>query len=148
MMSGEATRALDEAQASMQGTLTRTRASVIGVWGGENIIFATMTWGWTVTAVLHHMRIGFTVTPRGWLQKKLVVEGTPPDLVGQILDGEWYDRVLQMRPAPVYMELAPNGLRLEHRYGADIGASLELTANLARRAKIVQHQSMLRSFAE
>ena len=128
------------AELSVDGPVIRTSASVIGHRGAESVIVATASWGYTVTVVLHDMRMAFTIAPRGWLRKHLVVEGTPAAQVERAVDAFHLDRLRAL--APLLVELSPNGLRLEHRYGApgDVVDAIHLACSLARRARHVEEQ--------
>jgi|SoiMethySBSTD1v2_1073268.scaffolds.fasta_scaffold232125_3 hypothetical protein len=128
------------AELGLGGPVIRTNASVIGQRGAESVIVATAGWGYTVTVVLHGMRIAFTVAPRGFLRKHLVVEGTPAEQVERTVDAFHLERLRAL--APLLVELSANGLRLEHRYGApgDVVEAIQIACSLARRARHVEEQ--------
>jgi hypothetical protein len=133
--------ALDAAAAELQGQLIRTTASVIGHRGPDSVIVATTAWGYTVTVMLSHMRIAFTVQPRGWLRKTLQVRGMPIELVDQVLDPEHQQRLIALQPLGV--ELAPAALRVEQRYGtaAEVAETIALAVSLARRARALDERA-------
>ncbi len=136
---------LSAAAAELQGPIIRTSASVIGQRDGESIIFATTGWGYTVTVMMHAVRIGFEVRPRGWLRKSLHIAGAPADLVAEILDPDHHLRLLALHP--MLVELTPTGLRLEHKYGTDVTAAIHLAASIARRSREVQEKAAEHRFA-
>jgi hypothetical protein len=133
-MRTQAAHVLAQAAAELGGTLVRTSASVIGRRGAESFIVATASWGYTVTVMLAHMRIGLTIRPRGWLRKGLVVEGTPAALVREIADEHHLERLRLL--SPLLVELTPMALRIEMRYGAieEVSTAIQTAASLARRA--------------
>jgi hypothetical protein len=128
---------LDAAAAALVGPLVRTSASVIGKRAGERLIVATTSFSYTVTALVSDLRFAFTVHPRGWLKKTLVVEGAPPFLVEQTLEAPLFARISAL--APHHVELGRMGLRLEQRYGTvqDVAEVIDLVTVLARRARLV-----------
>jgi hypothetical protein len=137
-MRPQAPAVLAQAAAELGGTLVRTSASVIGRRGSESIIIATASWGYTVSVMLSHMRIGLSIRPRGWLRKGLAVEGWPAALAREVVDGEPLERLKVL--SPLLVELTPTALRLELRYGRieDVTTAIRLAAELARRAREVE----------
>jgi hypothetical protein len=129
-----------EAAAAELGGAIRTTASVIGQSGGETVIVATCAWGFTVTVVLHGMRMAFTVRPRGWLRKHLAVEGTPAAQVASAVDAFHLGRLRAL--SPLLVELTANGLRIEQRHGPpeQVAAAIHLACSLARRARHVEER--------
>jgi hypothetical protein len=138
-VSSQTEHVLEVAVRQLSGTITRTTTSVIGRRGNETVIFATTQRGWMVTVMLQSMKIGFVASPRGLFRKSLVVEGTPSDLVNEILDEKSFAQLVAFQPLRV--QLMSNGIRLEKKYGGpdeEIAAAMDLVALLAGRARFAQ----------
>jgi hypothetical protein len=138
-VSSHADHVLQVAMRQLTGTITRTTTSVIGRRGNETVIVATTQRGWMVTVLLQQMKIAFVATPKGLFRKSLVVEGTPSDLVSEILDEKHFGLVNDF--APMRVQLMSNGIRLEKKYGGpdeEIATAMDLVAALAGRARFAQ----------
>ena len=133
---------LDAAMLAFGGSVVRTAASVIGRREGQELIVATTRFGYSVSALVS-VRIAFVVRPRGLLRKTLAVDGSPRPLVDEILDGDAMARLAAL--APLHVELGPNRLVFELRYGvlADVVMTVDLVTALAKRARLVDSRAHL-----
>jgi hypothetical protein len=132
-------RALDVATRELYGTISRTNSSVIGRRGNETVIFATSTRIWTVTAMLSGIRIAFAIEARGLFRKTFHVEGSPMELVSEILDADHLRMLEELQPQAV--RLMPNGLRLEQKIGVPddhVGRAMDVVVSLAGRTRLAQ----------
>lgn len=134
--------ALAVAGAELGGPIIRTAASVIGTRGGESVIVATSSWGYTVTVMAQALPLVFTVRPRGLLRRAIAVEGAPIALVHRVVDAHHLSRITAL--APSLVELGPTALRLEHKHGPaeELVESLHLAVSLVRRARAMLDDSL------
>jgi len=138
-MGAQATDALELAAAALDGPVVRTSASVIGKRGTESVIVATSARSVTISILVGSGHVALTVRERGWLKRSLALEGSPIELAREIVDGVWFDRVAAL--APTLLELGPNALRLELRYGSDLAAAIDVMVGLAARVRRAEQQT-------
>ena len=137
MANSQVLETLSAAACELQGPLIRTSLSVIGQRDGERTICAATSRGFTVSVMLMQLPLAFAARLRGWRHKELEIAGSPTELAHEVIDEAHAARIVLL--APLLIELNPTGLRVEQRFGGDVGATLCLAVSLALRSRAVVH---------
>ena len=135
MASPQVLETLSAAALELQGPLIRTSLSVIGQRDGERTICAATSRGFTISVMMMAVPLAFAARLRGWRQKEVEIAGSPAELAHEVVDEAHAARIVAL--APLLIELNPTGLRVEQRFGGDVGATLCLAVSLALRSRTV-----------